>query len=80
MYFSPSKFTSAGTWVEADYGIDNNIFAPTGKTVNVRIPFSNTYGESTTATEFRPSIVGTTNISNVTCRLVKWVGTMENVS
>jgi len=80
MYFSPSKFTSAGTWVEADYGIDNNIFAPTGKTVNARIPFSNTYGESTTATEFRPSIVGTTNISNVTCRLVKWVGTMENVS
>ena len=80
MYFSPSKFTSAGTWVEADYGIDNNIFAPTGKTVNVRIPFSNTYGESTTATEFRPSIVGTTNISNVTCRLVKWIGTMENVS
>ena len=45
MYFSPSKFTSAGTWVEADYGIDNNIFAPTGKTVNARIPFSNTYGE-----------------------------------
>jgi hypothetical protein len=80
MYFSPSKFASAGTWISADYGIDSNIFAPTGKTVNVRIPFSNTYGESTTATQFRPSIVGTTNISNVTCRLVKWVGTMENVS
>ena len=80
MYFSPSKFASAGTWISADYGIDSNIFVPTGKTVNVRIPFSNTYGESTTATEFRPSIVGTTNISNVTCRLVKWVGTMENVS
>jgi len=80
MYFSPSKFASAGTWISADYGIDSNIFAPTGKTVNVRIPFSNTYGESTTATEFRPSIVGTTNISNVTCRLVKWIGTMENVS
>jgi hypothetical protein len=80
MYFSPSKFASAGTWISADYGIDNRIFVPTGKTVNVRIPFSNTYGESTTATEFRPSIVGTTNISNVTCRLVKWIGTMENVS
>ena len=80
MYFSPSKFASAGTWISADYGIDSKIFVPTGKTVNVRIPFSNTYGESTTATEFRPSIVGTTNISNVTCRLVKWVGTMENVS
>jgi hypothetical protein len=80
MYFSPSKFASAGTWISADYGIDSNIFVPTGKTVNVRIPFSNTYGESTTATEFRPSIVGTTNISNVTCRLVKWIGTMENVS
>jgi hypothetical protein len=80
MYFSPSKFASAGTWVEADYGIDSRIFVPTGKTVNVRIPFSNTYGESSTVTEFRPSIVGTTNISNVTCRLVKWIGTMENVS
>ncbi len=80
MYFSASKFTASGTWVEADYGINNNIFVPTGKTVSVRIPFSNTYGESTTVTEFRPSIVGTTNISNVTCRLVKWVGTMENVS
>jgi len=80
MYFSASKFTAAGTWVEADYGINNRIFVPTGKTVNVRIPFSNTYGESSTVTEFRPSIVGTTNISNVTCRLVKWVGTMENVS
>ena len=80
MYFSASKFTAAGTWVEADYGIDSRIFVPTGKTVNVRIPFSNTYGESSTVTEFRPSIVGTTNISNVTCRLVKWIGTMENVS
>ena len=80
LYFSASKFTATGTWVSADYGIDNKIFVPANTTVNLRVPFSNTYGQSSTATEFRPSIVGTTNISNVTCKLIKWVGTMENVS
>lgn len=80
LYFNPYRFASSGTYVNPA-ALDNiRIHVPAGTTQTVRHNIAKTYGESTTATEFRPTIVGTTNITNVTAKLMKYNGTMENVS
>jgi hypothetical protein len=80
LYFNPYRFTSSGTYVNPAALDDIRIHVPAGTTQTVRHNIAKTYGESTTATEFRPTIVGTTNITNVTAKLMNYDGTMENVS
>lgn len=80
LYFNPYRFAGVNTYVDPASLDDIRIHVPAGTTQTVRHNIAKTYGESTTTTEFRPEIVGTTNITNVTAKLVKYSGTMENVS
>ena len=80
LHFNPYRFASVGTYINPASLDDIRIHVPAGTTQTVRHNIAKTYGESTTATEFRPTIVGTTNITNVTAKLMKYSGTMENVS
>jgi len=80
LYFNPYRFVSVGIYVNPA-ALDNiQIYVPAGTTQSVRHNIAKTYGESTTATEFRPTMIGSTNITNVTAKLMKYSGTMENVS
>ena len=80
MYFSPSKFLSAGTYFSPENTQVVQIYIPPSVTVTHRLSFSETFGESSTVTEFRPSMRETSSVANVTAKLQKWSGTMENVS
>jgi predicted phage tail protein len=80
MYFSPSKFLSVGTYFSPENTQAVQIYIPPSVTVTHRLSFSETFGESSTVTEFRPSMRETSSIANVTAKLQKWSGTMENVS
>ena len=80
LYFNPYRFAGVNTYVDPASLDDIRIHVPAGTTQTVRHNIAKTYGESTTTTEFRPEIVGTTNITNVTAKLMKYSGTMENVS
>ena len=80
LYFNPYRFAGVNTYVNPASLDDIRIHVPAGTTQTIRHNIAKTYGESTTTTEFRPTIVGTTNITNVTAKLMKYSGTMENVS
>ena len=80
MYFSPSKFLSVGTYFSPENTQVVQIYIPPSVTVTHRLSFSETFGESSTVTEFRPSMRETSSVANVTAKLQKWSGTMENVS
>ena len=80
MFFSASKFASAGTFVSPNLIGQSAMYVPAGIELKVTLPLSNTFGASTTATNLRPFVIAYTNMNNVTGTFDYFKGTMENVS
>jgi len=80
MFFSASKFASAGTFVSPNLIGQSAMYVPAGIELKVTLPLSNTFGASTTATNLRPFVIPYTNMNNVTGTFNYFKGTMENVS
>jgi hypothetical protein len=85
LYFSDSKFTSAGTWVTPS--TTETIFIPTPPDVgagsgyaSVYLPFKMSYGQTTTATDYRVRSHVSSAQSGVTYTAQRMVGTLENIS
>jgi len=85
LHFSDSKFTSSGTFVTP--GGFESVFVATppdpgggvGRS-SVYLPFKMSYGQSTTATDFRVRAHVSNAQSNVTYKIQRLTGTMENIS
>ena len=85
LHFSDSKFTSSGTFVTP--GGFEFVFVATppdpgggvGRS-SVYLPFKMSYGQSTTATDFRVRAHVSNAQSNVTYKIQRLTGTMENIS
>ena len=80
MFFSASKFASAGTFVAPNLIGQSAMYVPAGIELKVTLPLSNTFGASTTATNLRPFVIAYTNMNNVTGTFDYFKGTLENVS
>ena len=80
MFFSASKFASAGSFVSPNLIGQSAMYVPAGIELKVTLPLSNTFGASTTATNLRPFVIAYTNMNNVTGTFNYFKGTMENVS
>ena len=85
MYFSDSKFTSAGTWVTPT--TTETIFVPTPPdpssgvgNLSVYLPFKMSYGQTTTLTDYRVRSHVSNAQSGVTYTARRMVGTLENIS
>ena len=85
MYFSDSKFTSAGTWVTPT--TSENIFIPTPPDpssglgyASVYLPFKMSYGQTTTLTDYRARANSSSGQSGVTYTAMRMIGTLENIS
>ena len=98
LYFSDSKFTSAGSWINPTV-LPHEFFVNTpldatasyvtqatiGSNVNkgkssIVIPFKMSYGQTTTATDYRLQAKVENPQSGVTYEMTRMLGTMENVS
>ena len=85
MYFSDSKFTSAGTWVTPS--TTETIFIPTppdpssgvGR-ASLWLPFKMSYGQTTTLTDYRVRAHVSNAQSSVDYTAQRMVGTLENIS
>jgi hypothetical protein len=85
MYFSDSKFTSAGTWVTPT--TTETIYVPTPPdpssgvgNLSVYLPFKMSYGQTTTLTDYRVRSHVSNAQSGVTYTARRMVGTLENIS
>jgi len=85
MYFSDSKFTSAGTWVTPT--TTEIIYVPTPPdpssgvgNLSVYLPFKMSYGQTTTLTDYRVRSHVSNAQSGVTYTARRMVGTLENIS
>jgi hypothetical protein len=85
MYFSDSKFTSAGTWVTPT--TSEFIFVTTPPdpiggvgTSSIYLPFKMSYGQTTTLTDYRVRAHVSSAQSGVTYTAQRMVGTLENIS
>ena len=85
MYFSDSKFTSAGTWVTPS--TTETIFIPTppdpssgvGR-ASLWLPFKMSYGQTTTLTDYRVRAHVSNAQSSVDYTAYRMLGTLENIS
>jgi len=85
MYFSDSKFTSAGTWVTPT--TTEVIYVPTPPDpsagvghLSIYLPFKMSYGQTTTLTDYRVRAHVSNAQSGVTYTANRMVGTLENIS
>jgi len=79
MYFSQSKFESAGTFAQVYQGIEK-VYIPANTNITHQVNISQYFGLSSTATNLRPYVVASTNMSNVQGTFERFRGTMENIA
>ena len=81
MYFNPYKFAAVGTWVNPASSDVISVDAPAGGGFYYnRHSVSDTYGATTTATDFRASMKVVSFYTDVPVECEKFIGTMELVS
>ena len=85
MYFSDSKFTSAGTWVTPTTSEFIYVTTPPDPiggvgTSSIYLPFKMSYGQTTTLTDYRVRAHVSNAQSGVTYTAQRMVGTLENIS
>ncbi len=85
MYFSDSKFNSAGTWVTPTTSESIYVTTPPDPvggvgTSSIYLPFKMSYGQTTTLTDYRVRAHISNAQSGVTYTALRMVGTLENIS
>ena len=85
LYFSDSKFTSAGTWVTPILAETIYVATPPDPiagvgSASVYLPFKMSYGQTTTLTDYRVRAHVSNAQSGVTYTAYRMVGTLENIS
>ena len=95
LYFSDSRFTSAGTFFSPSGTEAINLTSPPDPDVNYvnatsvasgsgksrfYVPFKMSYGQTTTATDFRIQCKVSLIDTGITYKIMKIEGTLENVS
>ena len=85
LYFSDSKFTSAGTWVTPTTTETIYVATPPDPiagvgSASVYLPFKMSYGQTTTLTDYRVRAHVSNAQSGVTYTAYRMVGTLENIS
>ena len=80
LYFSPFRFASAGTWVSNNGADVIQVSLPAGDTQQMRHVVADTFGATTTATEFRATARMAASYTGVTTKISRFQGTMELVS
>lgn len=77
MFYSQSRFTSAGNWITPSAVTYIGLVFPTG-TSYIHHPFIRNFGRSTVALEVRPRIQFSSNPSNSTLTIDRIEGILEN--
>jgi hypothetical protein len=80
MFFSPTGFTSAGTYYSPSSIDVIRVHVPANTTVSYRHHVNQTFGPTTTATDFRGQMRTSLSYSNTTITLKKWFGTLELIA
>ena len=85
LYFSDSKFTSAGTWVTPTTTETIYVATPPDPSagvgnLSVYLPFKMSYGQTTSLTDYRVRAHVSNAQSGVTYTANRMVGTLENIS
>jgi hypothetical protein len=85
LYYNEDKFASAGTWVSPSIAEDFNVHTPedygSGTAYqSFYIPFKMSYGQTTTASNYRVTCFVSNAQSNVVYEIRRAVGTLENIS
>ena len=80
LYFNQYRFSSAGTWLSANWPRDLSYYCAANTSKYATFSISESLGQSTTATGIRISSYGSFETDNVDCTLLSVNGTMENVS
>ena len=82
LFYSEDKFTSSGTWVTPSVTDPYFVPTPPGGTgyATVVIPYLQSYGQTTTASNFRVMSSTSGAQSGVTYRIDSAIGTLENIS
>ena len=85
MYFSDSKFNSAGTWVSPTSSEAIFVTTPPDPvagvgTSSIYLPFKMSYGQTNTLTDYRVRAQVSNAQSGVTYTAQRMVGTLENIS
>ena len=80
LYFSPFRFASVGTWVSNNGADVIQVSLPTGDTQQMRHVVADTFGATTTATEFRATAKMAASYTSVVTKISRFQGTMELVS
>ena len=80
MFFSPTGFTSTGTYYAPSSTDVIRVNVPANTTVSYRHQVNETFGATTTATDFRAQMRTSVSYSNTTIKLKKWFGTLELIS
>ena len=80
LYFSPFRFASVGAWVSNNGADVIQVSLPTGDTQQMRHVVADTFGATTTATEFRATAKMAASYTSVVTKISRFQGTMELVS
>ncbi len=85
LYYSEDKFASSGTWVSPSIAEDFNVHTPedygSGTAYqSFYIPFKMSYGQTTTASNYRVTCLVNNAQSNVVYEIRRAIGTLENIS
>ena len=80
LYFNQYRFASAGTWLAANFDHDFSNYSAANTTGYKRFSISESFGQSVSATGIRLFSYGSFETDNVSCRILKAEGTLENVS
>ncbi len=85
LYYDEDKFASSGTWVSPSIAEDFNVHTPedygSGTAYqSFYIPFKMSYGQTTTASNYRVTCLVNNAQSNVVYEIRRAIGTLENIS
>ena len=82
LFYSEDRFTNSGTWITPSVTDPFYVITPPGSLgySTVNIPFLQSYGLTTTASEFRVQARMSSAQSGVTYRIDSAIGTLENIS
>jgi len=80
LYFSPFRFAAVGTWVSNNGSDVIQVSLPGGDTQQMRHVVADTFGATTTATEFRATAKMAASYTGVLTKISRFQGTMELVS
>ena len=82
LFYSEDRFTNSGTWITPSVTDPFYVITPPGSLgySTVNIPFLQSYGLTTTASEFRVQARMSSAQSGVTYRIDSASGTLENIS